>query len=277
VSGLALVLRAALLLAVTVPLFAATQFRAPLWQIFVAAVIGSGLGQLAVRVTRDRPTWIRILIASCGLLAAAIAALYFPLRGSRAAAAKRPMIAVANATPPTLTLDDATALQGIAEVAALAPVERKTEFLTTTASSWNTDVVGTTPSYLEVRGWRLAKGVPLSQEDLDRAANVVILGPTTATNLFGGSDPIGQAVRLKSAAITVVGVLAATGDPNTDDTAIVPLSTFHRKVAGGARFTGRCLILLRDGATSDPIRSLLRDRHRLAPDAPDDFVVREPN
>lgn len=273
---MALVLRAALVLAVTVPLFAATQFRAPLWQIFVAAAIGSALGHLAVRVTRERPTWIRIVIASCGLLAAAAAAVYFPLRGARAGAVKRHMIAVLGAKPPTLTLDDAAALQGIPEVAALAPLERKTEFLTAADTAWNTNVVGTTPSYLDVRGWRLAKGVPLSQEDLDRAANVVILGKTTAASLFADSDPIGQTVRLKNVAITVVGVLAATGDPNDDDTAIVPLSTFQRKLAFDARFTGLFLVLLRDGATSEPIRSLLRDRHRLSPDAEDDFVVREP-
>jgi putative ABC transport system permease protein len=273
---LALLVRAALLLAVTVPLFAATHFHAPLWQIFVAAAIGSGLGQLAVRVTRGRPRWIRIVVAACSLLVAAGAAVYFVPEGSRAAPAKRRMIAVANGTSPTLTVDDATALQGVAEVAAVAPLERTNAPLATEASTWNTSVVGTTPSYLDVRGWRVAKGAPFSQADLGQAAKVVVLGPTTARQLFGDADPVGQTVRLRTVSMTVVGVLGDTGEPDTDDTALVPLSTFQRKVAGDNRFGGLFLILLHDGATSEPIRALLRVRHRLAPGAEDDFVVREP-
>ncbi len=275
---MAILVRAAVLLAITAPLFAASDFHLPVWLIFVAALIGSALGQLALYVTRGGPRWIRIvLVVSCFLEAAGAWVYFYPLPGSHAAPAKRPMIVVENGRRPTLTLDDARALERSVAAAAVAPVEHTNAPLATEAGiTWETNVVGTTPSYLDVRGWRVAKGDPFP-EDRGQTALVVVLGPTTAKHLFGDADPVGQIVRLKTLPMTVVGILGHTGDPDADDTAILPLSTFEQKVAGGARFGGRILIRLHDGATSAPIRELLRERHFRATYAEDDFVVREPN
>ena len=276
---MALLVRAALLLAVTVPLFSATHFHTPIWQIFVGAALGSALGQLAVRATRGRPPLVSIVIAACALLVAGGSATFFMRPAAPVAAVGRHLIVLANGKPPSLTLDDATALQGLAQVATIAPLERVRVTLATDQNIWTTSIVGTTPSYLDVRGWRVAKGAPFSADDMGAAAKVVVLGPSTAKQLFGDADPIGQSVRLKNVPMTVVGVLGETGSPDDDDTALVPLSTFQRKVGGssyGHVFGGLFVILPRDGATSEPIRALLRDRHRLAPDAEDDFVLREP-
>lgn len=260
------------------PLFAATRFHTPLWQVLVGAAVGSALGQLAVRATRGRPPVVSIVVAACGLLVAGCSAAFFMRPVAPVAAGGRHLIVVANGKPPSLTLDDATALQGLVEVATIAPVERATVTLATARNVWATSVVGTTPTYLDVRGWHVAKGAPFSAGDMDAATKVVVLGPATARQLFGDADPVGRSIRLKDVSMTVVGVLGETGSPDDDDTALVPLSTFQRKVGGsssGPVFGGLFVILPREGATSEPIRALLRDRHRLAPDTQDDFVLRK--
>src|SRR5262249_39974032 len=157
----------------------------------------------------------------------------------------------------------ATALQSLAEVAAIAPLERRNVMLLNDQGNWETSVVGTTPAYLAVRGWHLAKGSCFSADDVEAATKVTGLGATTARQLFGDVDPVGQVVRVKNVPVTVVGVLGETGGPD-DDTALVPLSTFQTKVGGasaGHVFGGVFVIRPRDGATSERIRALLRDRH----------------
>src|SRR5262244_952502 len=99
-----LVVRAALLLLVTVPLFAATHFHTPLWQIFLAAVAGSALGQLVVRVTRGRPRLVSILIVAGALLVAGGSAALLLRPAAPAAAPGRALIVVASTRVPSLTL-----------------------------------------------------------------------------------------------------------------------------------------------------------------------------
>ena len=51
--------------------------------------------------------------------------------------------------------------------------------------------------FLEAREWAVAAGRPLTQEDVDGATKVALLGQTVAQNLFGETDPIGQVIRIK--------------------------------------------------------------------------------
>ena len=85
-------------------------------------------------------------------------------------------------------------------------------------------------------------------------------------------------MRLKGRPFTVVGVLAPTGDVNTDDVALMPLTTYERVVRGGGlpgRFPGTFQILPRVGASVEPLRALLRARRHLAPGDEDDFTLRD--
>jgi putative ABC transport system permease protein len=115
---------------------------------------------------------------------------------------------------------------------------------------------------------------------------VALLGQTTAQNLFGDTDPLGQIIRVKKVPFTVVGMLDRKGQnswgQDQDDVVLIPLSTAKKKVLGvsqaNARSVGSISIKILPGEDmSDAeiqIRELLRQRHRLQPYQDDDFTVR---
>jgi putative ABC transport system permease protein len=187
----------------------------------------------------------------------------------------------------TITEDDARAIQGeVASVQVAAPMMRGGVQVVSGNANWSTALQGVTPEYFEARDWDVLSGRLLSPEDLDAAGAVVLLGQTVRENLFGGSDPIGQTVRIKAVPFIVAGVLARKGQntqgEDQDDTVIVPLSTAKKRVLGisqaNAGAVGAILIKVR---TTDRMREaeaeiheLLRQRHHLQPGQDDDFALR---
>jgi putative ABC transport system permease protein len=143
----------------------------------------------------------------------------------------------------TLTLADSQALASSVaapDVKAVAPVTQANESLTAGTTNWTTTVVGTTPAWAQVRGRTLLEGRFLSQADLDQVAAVVVLGPTTASELFGLRDPLGQTVTVGGVQLSVIGVLASTGSSSStslDDQAIVPQTTAAERIIGGSSRT----------------------------------------
>jgi len=112
-------------------------------------------------------------------------------------------------TVPTLTAEDAKAIQTeIPSVKYVAPNLTGIAQVIFGNQNWSTVINGTTPEVLEIRDWPLASGRPFTQQDIDGATKVCLLGKTVADNLFGGIDPIGQVVRIKKVPFTVIGVLA---------------------------------------------------------------------
>jgi putative ABC transport system permease protein len=121
------------------------------------------------------------------------------------------------------------------DIAAVAPVTQASEALTVGSTNWTTSVVGTTPAWRSVRGRTLLEGRFLTQQDLDQVVPVVVLGPTTASELFGLRDPLGQTVTVGSLQLSVVGVLASAGSAGStslDDQAIVPQTTAAQRILG---------------------------------------------
>jgi putative ABC transport system permease protein len=145
---------------------------------------------------------------------------------------------------------------------------------------------GVTPEYFQARDWGVISGRLLTAEDVDAAGKVVLLGQTVVENLFGGSDPIDQTVRIKTVPFTVVGVLDRKGQStrgdDQDDTVVIPISTAKKKVLGvspaNARSVGVILVKVADparmGEAELQIRELLRQRHHLQPNQDDDFALR---
>jgi len=143
----------------------------------------------------------------------------------------------------TLTQADAQALASpvvAPDIAAVAPSTSSSQSLVAGASNWTTSVVGTTPSWLSVRARAMSSGTFLTAADQASAASVVVLGATTAQELFGSTDVAGQTVTIAGTPFIVQGVLApsgSTGSANNDDTAVIPLSTAQQRVSGGTSRT----------------------------------------
>jgi putative ABC transport system permease protein len=145
----------------------------------------------------------------------------------------------------TLTQADADALQSTVvapDVTAVASTTSRSETLQNAATNWTTSVLGTQPSWLSVRARTVAQGRFLSDDDERNVAAVTVLGATTADELFGGADAVGQSVTVNGKPFTVVGVLASTGstgNANNDDQAIIPMTTAQQRLFGG---TSRTLV-----------------------------------
>jgi len=188
-------------------------------------------------------------------------------------------------TVPTLTVDDAKAiLIEIPAVKYVAPSIGGVAQVVFGNQNWSTIVNGTTPEVLEIRDWPLVSGRPFTQQDVDGATKVCLLGQTVVDNLFGGIDPIGQIVRIKKVPFTVIGVLAPKGQStwgqDQDDTIFVPLTTAQKRLFG-MQFPGMVRLiavqarepeLMKD--VENQINDLLRQRHRIQPKQDNDFSVR---
>ena len=111
--------------------------------------------------------------------------------------------------PKTLVLSDAEAIATqVPTVKEVAPQISNRQIVTYRGQNTYTSVVGSTPAYLSVRSFDVAKGRFLTDLDLKRDALVVILGSDLAPRLFGNSDPVGQQVRVKNLSFQVIGVMA---------------------------------------------------------------------
>jgi putative ABC transport system permease protein len=188
-------------------------------------------------------------------------------------------------TVPTLTAEDAKAIAAeIPGVKYVAPNLNGVAQVVFGNQNWSTVINGSTPEVLEIRDWSLASGRSFTQQDIDGATKVCILGKTVAENLFGGSDPTGQIVRIKKFPFAVIGVLAPKGQSawgqDQDDVIFVPLTTAQKRLFG-MQFPGmvRSISIQAQGPevmkeVENQIVDLLRQRHRLQPNQENDFSVR---
>ena len=189
-------------------------------------------------------------------------------------------------TKATLTWADLAAIRKeLPAVLAAAPIMRASVVIQGEDQNWTTGVVGTSPDYMTIRSWKLARGRAFDTGDMDNDAKVVVLGQSVVDHVWGpGYNPVGHNVRLRGVPFTVVGVLERKGQSpmgqDYDDTALVPASTFETKVqAGLGGYINGAIFVSATAADQThraqaEITGLLRDRHRLAPGMDDDFSVR---
>jgi putative ABC transport system permease protein len=148
--------------------------------------------------------------------------------------------------------------------------------------NWATQINGTEPQYFEVRNWPFASGTSFGEDDVSQAATVAVLGDTVRKYLFGSSNPIGVTIRIGTLPFKVVGVLAPKGTSpgsgqDQDDVIFAPLTTVQKKLLGQDWIRWIMVSAVSRDASyiaQRQIESLLRDRHKIRPGDPDDFVVR---
>jgi len=186
----------------------------------------------------------------------------------------------------TLKIRDAEAIKlQIPEVTEVAPFNRKGDgTVKYQEKSVTTRVFGVTPSWAPVWDWYAARGRFIEREDQEKMGRICVIGPTLRKELMGERDPIGEQIRIGNVPFEVVGIMeqrgTSPGGGDMDDRVYVPLSTFLRRVANVDYIAG-IKIRLDSGENfeqvTSSIKSLLRERHKLAPGEPDDFRIITPD
>lgn len=137
----------------------------------------------------------------------------------------------------TLTAEDAQAItREVANVVAVSCEVRDRNQVLANGLNWNTQVQGESPDYLSVRAWGLTAGAMFTEADVRGASKVCIIGKTVVDQLFTGSDPIGQTLRIRDIPFKILGVLQSKGvnffGQDQDDTVVVPYTSAMRRISG---------------------------------------------
>ena len=152
--------------------------------------------------------------------------------------------------------------------------------------NWFTTFRGTDLSYFDAREWEIENGRLFNGAEIRSAAKVALLGQTVVDNLFGGTNPVGQTVRINRVPFRVIGTFVAKGQTpsgnDQDDTIFMPLSTVKKRVLGGRKVRGdfvhAIVVKVRSAGevagAEEQVKELLRRRHKIRPGAQDDFYVR---
>jgi putative ABC transport system permease protein len=168
-------------------------------------------------------------------------------------------------------LADVQAIEGqVSGIAAVAPEVRAGVTVVADGKNWATTVTGTTNAYFATNNWRLAAGRMFEPAEAEAGAPVCVIGATVARELFGRSDPVGRAIRVKQFSCQVIGVLAAKGQAamgaDQDDTVVLPVATAQRRVTGSAR-VNTILVSMNADSNAERVKAsltdLLRERRKL--------------
>ena len=182
----------------------------------------------------------------------------------------------------TLTVEDLDSIRReVPSVALVTPSVNTRSQLVFGNMNWNTSIQGVNQEYPSIRKWNVDSGDFFTESDVRSAARVIVIGQTIADNLFAGMDPVGQTVRVMNLPFRVVGVMARKGqDPqgrDQDDIAFAPYTAVQKKILGSQRLQVAYVSAISQDATytaQNQITELLRQRHKLTPNQPDDFTVR---
>jgi putative ABC transport system permease protein len=187
----------------------------------------------------------------------------------------------------SLTWNDLARLQS-GEVSTLrwvVPVLQTRSQVSSEESNWNTSVIGTSADWFKIRAWTAEKGAVFDEDTGKSSAKIAVIGQTVSKQLFAGSDPVGQIIRIQGQPYEIVGVLTGKGQGPTgdnDDIIVVPLKTYQQKLEKGVAnyIRGQLLVsMLSDDLAEQTIAALtssLRAWHRLSDAQEDDFRIRNP-
>jgi putative ABC transport system permease protein len=181
-------------------------------------------------------------------------------------------------TVATLSVGDAEAIAELPMVLAAAPSVRAGVQARYRGANWGTSVEGVTPEYVDVRSWDVVEGQFFTEREIADAAHVCVLGQTVARELFGLAKPFGETIVIKGLACRVLGVLGEKGASawgwDLDDTILMPITTVQRKIRGITHIERiEVQAMSREAAfrAAKALHALLRERHQLQEDQPDDF------
>src|SRR6266849_4596703 len=241
----------------------------------LGVVIGVGAVICTVAIGEGASQKIQAAIANMGANMVWIEAGGVNLNGVR----------TGNGATKTLTMEDDKAIeQQIRLVGHITPNVDTRAQVVFGNQNWNTSLRGISPDYLYVRKLAVERGTFFGPEEVDRADNVCVLGPTVAAILFANNeDPIGQTIRVAKQPCKVLGLLEPKGQSapgqDQDDFILMPYTTVMKKIRGVSWLNDIWASAVSPEAVPEAEREvtdLLRERHHIRPGQPDDFNIRHP-
>jgi len=181
-----------------------------------------------------------------------------------------------------LTINDLEKIQREATlIEGISPLYRVNAQIIGPSGNWYTSVYGVSEDYFKVRDWSIQEGEEFTLAHVKTKARVCVLGNTVATNLFGNGNIVGEEVRIQGNRFKIIGVLASRGVSggmsDQDDQVLLPYTTFESRISR-SRFISQILVRSISKESMDEcqeeIRKILRESHKLAENAEDDFTIR---
>ena len=183
----------------------------------------------------------------------------------------------------TLKLDD---YQNIVDetryISGVSPTVNSSGQVISGSNNAPTTVYGVSPDYLDIRRYKIQDGDMFSEQDIQTAAKVCIVGKTVVDNLFpDGTNPVGKVIRFQKLPFRIVGVLESKGynsmGMDQDDLVLAPFTTVQKKILAITHLQGITCSALKEEYTEqaiDEITEILRRNHKLREADDDDFNIR---
>lgn len=178
-----------------------------------------------------------------------------------------------------ITLEDAEAVGRLPSVGLMSPNIHTRRHISYEGRILRYSLVtGTTPEYETIDNFAVGSGRFITEFDVERRRQSVVIGADVADELFPVRDPLEKDIRVGGKRFTVVGVLESKGSifgESMDDLVIIPITTFEK--AFGSRRSVVIDCSPAEGVpierTIDDIRHLMRLRRGVPRGEPDDFAI----
>jgi putative ABC transport system permease protein len=176
---------------------------------------------------------------------------------------------------------DAEALRSVPGVQWVAEGANTQQQLVFGNQNWRSSIQGTNVDFPLIKAWPLKYGQFFTEQDVQSAAKVIVLGANVAEILFGADvDPVGQNIRVRNHVFKVLGVFtpkgASSGGQNQDDQSFVPFTTVQKKIQGIQHINNITVSAVSADAiasTSEAVKASMRVTQKLAPGEEDTFRV----
>ena len=178
--------------------------------------------------------------------------------------------------------DVAALRNGLSHVRAIAPVSSRSATIVSGAQNYSTTVNGTDSDFFIAQDWSFESGRTFSEGEVRSGSAVCVIGQTVKTVLFGPMDPLGERMRIGNVSCSVIGVLVGKGQSamgtDQDNTVIIPLRAFQRRVSGSTNI--QTIYIAVDAkeqisSVQATAEQILREQRRITPGEDDDFSVRD--
>jgi putative ABC transport system permease protein len=185
----------------------------------------------------------------------------------------------------TLTPADAAAIAAqVQGVRAVSPGVSTRAQVIGPAGNWQTRVEGVGAAFADIRAWDVSPGGFFTEEDVERASRVVVIGAMVRDQVFGADrNPVGEMIRVNNQPFRVMGVLERKGQSafgqDQDDTILAPYTAVQKRLQGTTHLSN-ILVAAQPGSAvsqlTSSVSNLLRVRHQIGDGGIDDFSVRSP-